>query len=225
MNVLVYGDSNSWGYLDNGTGIRALERWPQVMANNTHFGISLVEACLPGRTTAMDDPEMGPFVNGHAHLLPTLLSHQPLDLVIMMLGTNDFKARFNRPVDAIASSIIDLAQVAISGGVGPGAWREGIAPEICVIAPPALGKRAEDPDWGRQQEWAEGRTKSLVLPQKLQALCQANNLHFVNANDVIQSSELDPIHWSAKSHQQFGLYMAQTLHPILDKVSQKDVRA
>ena len=169
MNILVYGDSNSWGYLDDGAGLRTPHRWPQVMAKSWSGDVHLVEACLPGRTTGIDDPEMGAFVNGHTHLLPTLLSHQPIDLVIIMLGTNDFKARFNRSVEEIAQSILDLAKISRNAGAGSGRWREGTEPKICVVAPPALGRRADDPNWDRSEEWLNGRDKSLALPAVLRA--------------------------------------------------------
>ena len=219
MNILVYGDSNSWGYLDDGAGLRTPHRWPQVMAKEWLGDVHLVEACLPGRTTGIDDPEMGAFVNGHTHILPTLLSHQPIDLVIIMLGTNDFKARFNRSVGEIAQSILDLAKISRNAGAGSGRWREGTEPKICVVAPPALGRRADDPTWDRSEEWLNGRDKSLALPAVLRAGCEAQRILFVDANDSIQSSEVDPIHWSEASHQRFGSYMAQTLQPTLDKVS------
>ena len=222
MNILVYGDSNSWGYLDDGTGLRAPERWPQVMARTLRSDVCLSEACLPGRTTAIDDTEMGAFVNGRTHLLPTLLSHQPIDLVIIMLGTNDFKARFNRSVGDIAQSLFDLANIVRDAGAGRGPWRDGSRPDVCIIAPPVLGRRADDPTWDRCEEWLNGRDKSLALPTVLRAGCEALRLLFVDANDSVQSSELDPIHWSEESHQRFGQYMAHTLKPILDKVSQRD---
>ena len=211
MNILVYGDSNSWGYLDDGAGLRTPHRWPQVMAKEWLGDVQLVEACLPGRTTGTDDPEMGAFVNGHTHMLPTLLSHQPIDLVIIMLGTNDFKARFNRSVGEIAQSILDLAKISRNAGAGSGRWREGTEPKICVVAPPALGRRADDPTWDRSEEWLNGRDKSLALPAVLRAGCEAQRLLFVDGNDSIQSSEVDPIHWSEASHQRFGLYMARIL--------------
>ena len=225
MNILVYGDSNSWGYLDDGTGLRIPDRWPQVMARTLRDDVQLAEACLPGRTTAIDDTEMGAFVNGRTHLLPTLLSHQPIDLVIIMLGTNDFKARFNRSVSDIAQSLFDLANIVRDAGAGRGRWRAGSTPDICIIAPPALGRRADDPTWDRSQEWLAGRAKSLALPTVLRAGCEARRLLFVDANDSVQSSELDPIHWCEESHQRFGQYMAQTLQPILDKVSQRNAQA
>ena len=58
MRILVYGDSNSWGYLDDGSGQRYENRWPVVMAGELvarGMPVELVEECLPGRTTSADD--------------------------------------------------------------------------------------------------------------------------------------------------------------------------
>ena len=158
---------------------------------------------------------MGAFVNGHTHLLPTLLSHQPIDLVIIMLGTNDFKARFKRSVEEIAQSILDLTKISRNAGAGSGRWREGAEPKICVVAPPALGRRADDPTWDRSKEWLHGRDKSLALPAVLRAGCDAQRLLFVDANDSIQSSEVDPIHWSEESHATvWPIYGAHSVHGV-----------
>ena len=212
MNILVYGDSNSWGYLDDGTGLRTPHRWPQVMAKAWLGDVHLVEACLPGRTTGIDDPEMGAFVNGHTHLLPTLLSHQPIDLVIIMLGTNDFKARFNRSVEEIAQSILDLAKISRNAGAGSGRWREGAEPKICVVAPPALGRRADDPTWDRSEEWLNGRDKSLR--------CRPSCTQVATPSDFCLSTQMTAfnrqkstryIAGAKKSHQRFGPYMARIL--------------
>ena len=96
MRILVYGDSNSWGYLDDGSGRRYENRWPVVMANAlTSHGtaVELVEECLPGRTTSTDDAESPngdpALLNGTGPLATILLSQQPLDHIILMLGTND----------------------------------------------------------------------------------------------------------------------------------------
>ena len=92
MRILVYGDSNSWGYLDDGSGTRHPERWPVMMARHlrqTGIAAELVEECLPGRTTNLDDPQKGAWCNGRTPLRAILLSQQPLDHVLLMLGTND----------------------------------------------------------------------------------------------------------------------------------------
>jgi len=96
--ILVYGDSNSWGVLDDGLK-RFDDRWPVVMSRQLGSECELVEACLPGRTVDKDDAVMSSLqpdiFNGRTHLPAVLLSCQPIDTVVVMLGTNDLKARFS----------------------------------------------------------------------------------------------------------------------------------
>ncbi|MEE3025708.1 MAG: arylesterase, partial [Pseudomonadota bacterium] len=76
MRILVYGDSNSWGYLDDGSGLRFADRWPVSMARRlTAAGqdVELIEECLPGRTTNVDDPQEGAWCNGLTPLEAILL--------------------------------------------------------------------------------------------------------------------------------------------------------
>ena len=217
MNILVYGDSNSWGYLDDGTGVRFARRWPVVMAG--HLGemgceVRLVEECLPGRTSGVDDPDPqveGQHYNGARHLVPILLSHQPLDIVMIMLGTNDFKLRMNRSADDIATSIQALAMQAAATPAGHGGWQAASAPGVHVMCPPPLGKRADDREWERFDEWKGGREKSLALGDALaQTLAQINH-KCICAAQVVQSSDIDPIHWSAESHERFGVWVAECI--------------
>src|SRR5271154_5896287 len=133
--ILVFGDSNSWGFAPcaaNETTIRydASTRWPTVMAARLGSAVELVEEALSGRTTDLDDFEIdlpsahlrGAVFNG-AKLLPAILaSHLPLDLVIIMLGTNDLKARFKRSPQKIATAAPGLAKLIeeCEGGVATG---------------------------------------------------------------------------------------------------------
>lgn len=91
-NVLCYGDSLTWGYDAENLGRHAYEdRWPSVLQKALGAGVSVIAEGLNGRTTAYDDHLADCDRNG-ARILPTLLhSHGPLDLVIIMLGTNDLK--------------------------------------------------------------------------------------------------------------------------------------
>ena len=111
MRVLVYGDSNSWGYLDDGLVLRFADRWPVEMARALAAQgrpVELVEECLPGRTTNLTDPKMGDFVDGAAPFEAILRSHIPLDLILIMLGTNDVKAHFGRSTDEIIGGLMAL---------------------------------------------------------------------------------------------------------------------
>jgi lysophospholipase L1-like esterase len=102
--VLCFGDSNTWGY-DPASGDRFPPdvRWTGVMARSLGDGYRVIEEGLNGRTTRWDDPiEDGR--NGLAYLAPCLESHSPLDMVLIMLGTNDLKRRFNLSASDIAES-------------------------------------------------------------------------------------------------------------------------
>ena len=103
-SILCYGDSNTWGY-DPQTRSRFPHdvRWTGVLASSLGTGYRVVEEGLNGRTTRWDDPiEAGR--NGLTFLQPCLESHLPLDLVIVMLGTNDLKQRFGLSASDIAQS-------------------------------------------------------------------------------------------------------------------------
>jgi lysophospholipase L1-like esterase len=96
MSVIVaYGDSNTWGY-DPATGTRIPPglRWTGVMQSELGSSFKVIEEGLNGRTTVIDDP-IEPYRSGIAYLPPCLLSHAPLDLIIISLGCNDLKHRFS----------------------------------------------------------------------------------------------------------------------------------
>ncbi|MDA7598575.1 GDSL-type esterase/lipase family protein [Alphaproteobacteria bacterium] len=215
MRVLVYGDSNSWGYLDDGSGRRYDGRWPIVMAQNIGQNITLLEENLPGRTTNRPDPLEGDYFNGAPPLLPILLSHQPIDHLVIMLGTNDLKARFNADAEAVTDGLMELATITKSSNAGPGVWRAGAAPTITIICPPVLGDRADDPSWIRYDEWLGGRVTSMALPDILAPACAAHNVNFIDANDGAISSRRDPIHWASETHDAFGRFMADNMSTII----------
>lgn len=93
--ILCYGDSNTWGYTPGvGTRYREEVRYPGVLAAELGGAYRVVEEGLCGRTTVFSD-RMEPERCGIDHLLPFLLSHLPLDYLVIMLGTNDTKSHFH----------------------------------------------------------------------------------------------------------------------------------
>ncbi len=116
--ILCYGDSNTHGFNPATQGRFSLsERWTGVLMRELGSDYHVIEEGLGGRTTVWDDPIMESR-NGRDYLLPCLWSHKPLDLVIIMLGTNDLKDRFS------------LTPFDIAAGAGAlGIWRGAVAPE------------------------------------------------------------------------------------------------
>ena len=222
MRILIYGDSNSWGLLDDGQGLRYAKRWPVVMrdrlADAYHIDAEIVEECLPGRTTAYPDPQEGPEYNGLPFLKPALLSHAPLDFVIIMLGTNDMKARFKVSADDVSANLMQLAKITRRAPVGPGKWRDAPPPEVLIITPAIMGERINNPSWLRFEEWRGGYEKMRDLPKITQNAVIShgdNGIHTCDANEAVTPSERDPIHWGADSHHALGAYMADKLAAIL----------
>ena len=119
--ILCYGDSNTYGAAtverpDGRYGPD--ERWPGVLRAALGSGWLVIEEGLGGRTTVSDDPVEGLEKNGRTYLLPCLHTHKPLDVVIIMLGTNDLKARFGKSAWEIAQGVGVLVDIVKSAGVG-----------------------------------------------------------------------------------------------------------
>jgi len=201
MRIMVYGDSNSWGTPPDGSRVRMAwsVRWPGVMS--ALLGCTLREDSLPGRTTVFDDPEMlGPAMNGLTHLPVALKTQNPMDLAIIMLGTNDLKARFAPTPEKIAGNIGRLIDTVRETGGGPGPWDSSDPPEIAVIAPGPLGARADDPNWERHEEWKGGRAVSLELASAIADMGKGRDVPVLDAGAHVMKSAIDPIHYDETSH-------------------------
>jgi lysophospholipase L1-like esterase len=215
MRILVFGDSNSWGYPPDGSGHRFDEqtRWPCVMAASLRA--TLIEEALPGRTTRHDDDEMlGAAMNGLTHLNVALKSHAPLDLVVIMLGTNDLKARFNPSAENIADGWRALIACIRKTGGGPGPWESTQPPKIALIAPPPLPAIVDDPDWEGYNDWVGGRMASLGLGDAALQVAQETGVLAYDAGRIVTGASSDPIHLDAESHRALGRAVADWLRDL-----------
>ncbi|HEY9054956.1 MAG TPA: GDSL-type esterase/lipase family protein, partial [Rectinemataceae bacterium] len=121
--VLCFGDSNTWGYDPRTTERYSPEhRWPEVLKatlQELHPGqFEVIAEGQNGRTTVWDDP-LG-FKRGSDYLLPCLESHKPVDLLVIMLGTNDLKHRFGLSAYDVAKGLGRLVELARGCEFGPG---------------------------------------------------------------------------------------------------------
>lgn len=207
-SVLCYGDSNTYGQtLADRPAERfgPTERWPRVMQAALGAGWLVVEEGLSGRTTVSDDPIEGKIRNGRRYLEPCLLSHRPLDAVILMLGTNDLKARFNKPASEIAMGVRALIDDIKSLNVG----RAG-TPEILLVAPPPILKDLR----GWEPVFAGGYEKSLALAREYEAVADSMEVHFFDAGSVVTSTPLDGFHLDLDAHRVLGLALAEEIRNI-----------
>jgi lysophospholipase L1-like esterase len=205
--ILCYGDSNTWGYnpvtMDR---FSRNERWTGVLRQELRDGYEIIEEGLNGRTTVWDDPIEG-YKNGKEYLIPCLESHKPIDLVIIMLGTNDLKVRFSVSAFDIANGagvLVDIAQRSRTGA-------NGGSPRALLMAPPPVGKLT---DFAEMFEGAEA--KSRKLSQHYRRVSEEYGCEFLDTSEIIVSSELDGVHFEPGEHQKLGKAVAVVVRQILD---------
>jgi len=212
LSVLAYGDSNTWGavpqpYRGAGGRFGVTERWPRIMQAALGAGVTVFEEGLNGRTTCVDDPIEGEIRNGERYLPVSLITHMPLDLVIIMLGTNDLKARLSMTAGDIADGAGKLADLVRRSTAGP----EGLAPEVLLVSPAPLAKLT----WLTEM-FEGGSAKSQKLAAEYARVVKAYGVHFFDAGSVINSSDDDGIHLDADAHKTLGLALAGEVRRILE---------
>lgn len=193
--LLLFGDSNTHGTMPmadlSETGRFAREeRWAgRLQALLPDWEV--INEGHPGRTTLHDDPVEGPHRNG-LRVLPALLeTHRPVDVVLVMLGTNDLKERFSVNAGDIALSLERLVKEIRASGAGPG----GSSPGILIAAPPPIeevGCLAEI--------FAGGAAKSRLLAARIEAMAERNGLSFLDAGELVRVSPLDGIHYGPEAN-------------------------
>jgi lysophospholipase L1-like esterase len=206
--ILCFGDSNTWGFPPNcGARYDRQTRWPGVLQQELGEDYYVIEEGLCGRNTVWDDPVEGG-KNGLEQLPPLILSHMPLDLLIILLGTNDFKNRFSVSALDISWSIGRLVKAARDSGHPI----IGDAPEVLVICPPPLGDLSTSPF---KDILIGAEEKSRQLPSVLKTFCEENDIRLFNAGDVVQTSPVDGVHWEPKEHHKLGVAVAGTVRDLL----------
>jgi lysophospholipase L1-like esterase len=198
--ILCYGDSNTHGTVPL-TALGQFARyprgtpWPDVMAARLGSDFTVISEGLPGRTTVHDDLVEGGKRSG-IEVLPAILpSHAPVDLMLLMLGTNDLKPRFSVTAAEIARSVERLVTEART--IAPGL-------DIVVIAPVPVVEA------GVLKDIFEGaEKKQKTLADHLAAAAERQGCGFVDAGAHVAVSPIDGVHWTADGHGAFGGVISQ----------------
>lgn len=210
-NILCFGDSNTHGY-NSKTGGRfdVNERWTKLLQKNLGDDYYIIEEGLSGRTTSFEDPVFEGLC-GLNVIYPCMMSHEPLDLVIIMLGTNDTKDRFNANSFIIGKGLERLAQKTIDTHA---AWRG--APNVLLIAPPPI-----HPDYAKTAVAGEMGDKcverSRGLAKEFKEVADRLHCHFLDAGSIpgIEMYPYDWMHLSLESHKLLADELTKVMKEIL----------
>jgi lysophospholipase L1-like esterase len=207
--ILCYGDSNTWGF-DPASGRRLAsdKRWPGVLRRLLP-GSEIVEEGLSGRTTILDDPfEDGR--NGLAYLPPCLASHAPIDVVVLMLGTNDVKTIFPLDAAGIAAGADRLVTVIRRSLCGP----DGRSPLVLLVAPPPVTEPGPvQRVWGFSAGSVE---RSRDLARFYRAAAERLVCEFLDGGAVASVSPVDGVHLDEAAHRALGTAIAESVRALLE---------
>lgn len=200
LQILCFGDSNTWGYAPvSADRYPADVRWTGVMAGLLGDRFRVIEEGQNGRTTVWDDPLEGGHKNGLTYLTACLESHHPIDLVILMLGTNDLKARFSLTALDIALGAERLVQTIQKSVWGP----RGKAPAILLAAPPPV-----DPKDDAAEMFAGSKEKSVDLARRYAEVATRCGCSLLDVGKIVAVDPRDGIHYSEDAHRKLGVAMA-----------------
>ena len=209
--ILCYGDSNTHGY-DPSTGLRYPPhvRWTGVLRGLLGSGFLVIEEGCNGRTTVFTDPEEG-WKNGLDYLKPCLNSHKPIDLVILMLGSNDLK-RFTRATAADsadgAGKLADVIHEFLT-------VKQGYAPKILLAAPPRIRPEiTESPFRLSFDENASAMSERFA--EEFRRVAREKGCFFFDAASVAEASPLDSLHLGPDDHRKLAEALCGKVRELLD---------
>jgi len=219
LRVLCFGDSNTYGTCRRASGVEgtptpdpdyvrlnADRRWPGVLQRVLGDEYDVIEEGLNGRTTDLDEPGR-PGLHGRSYFVPCLLSHRPVDVVVVMLGGNDLKPGFGRTPDEIADAlgryVDDVAAYATD--------RRGGLPVTVLVGPTPVTDTApfyrdlvgDNPD-------PEHAARSRKLAEALRRVAHQRGVPFAAAAEVAHPGD-DGIHLDMASHARLGEFLASTI--------------
>ena len=212
--VMCFGDSLTWGWIPQDPPFPSSRfnrdtRWTGVLADRLGDDYVVIEEGLVGRTTTVED-FTDPRVNGAAYLPAALASHQPLELVIILLGTNDTKASVGRTPVQIGEGMSTLVGQVLTSAGGIGTTYP--APEVLMISPPPLAF-PRDPYFDLLFDGAQ--EKSAELAPVYRSLASLLRVSFFDAGSVISTEGIDGIHLSAQNNIDLGNAVAVEVGHIL----------
>lgn len=211
--VLCFGDSNTYGAIPhNDDRFPAHIRWTGILQTLLRDKIEVIEEGLCGRTVATKHPALATqadgleyFYHGGQYFYPCIMSHDPIDLVVIMLGTNDIKNKYGKTIEEITN---DLEKFFINAVIR----EENLIrkPEILLVAPIPMNETYEYV----KANFIDGNAKLEKLSREYEALTERHKIHFMNAFDLRYVGD-DGLHFNAEGHALFAQNIASKISTLL----------
>jgi len=206
--ILCFGDSYTWGYIPGTNHERFSEeiRFPKVLQKLLGNDFEIIEEGLNSRTLVSEDERPGEQGrNGSQYLIPCLDSHDPLDLVIIMLGTNEMKHKFQTSSEEIGSLFEENFIKVILNRKSQ--FRDSY-PKLLIISLPVINESAEY----ALVRYVGGTAKSKQLSKIYSDIAKTNECYFVDASKLAVG--IDGVHLTEESH----VKLAEMLYNAVNQI-------
>lgn len=198
-NLLVYGDSLSWGIVPlTRERLPFDQRWPGVLERalaDAGRPVRVLEDCLNGRRTVFEDPYK-PGRNGLQGLAQVIEAQSPLRGVLLMLGTNDWQSMHPHGAMHAAQGVAALVRAIRAAPIEPGMP----VPKVLILVPPRPRKAQGALAW--KFEGADRRAQGLV--EAYRQIAAELGCPCFDTNGVIEVSPRDGVHLEADAHRALG---------------------
>lgn len=213
-HIVCFGDSNTHGYCAvTGGRFDETERWCCLLQEKLGEGYLIIEEGLSGRTTCFEDP-IHEGLSGLDYIYPCLMSHEPVDLLVIMLGTNDTKERFGASSACIALGLKRLIAKAIGT---TDCWRDGKA-SILAVVPQNIDGQYRNTEVAATM--GEGcAEKSEGLAEEFEKIARLTGCYYLDANQFVTAppNSIDHMHLTAEGHRQLAEGLTEKIREIFQE--------
>ncbi len=209
MHILCIGDSNTWGY-DPVDGLRHKNRWTRVLAGLMPEH-EIIEEGLNGRTILSIDPYMPERCLIH-NLKLILMSHKPVDMVVLMVGSNELKNIFPCTAKYIAQGIEGCVKIILDKEM----WDRFNVPKLLVVSPILI--RDEMITYGGPFSIDFDETsvrESRLLAGEIKSVCDRYQIDFMDASKYAEASVVDNLHMDQENHRKLGQAICEKIKEII----------
>ena len=210
--IICFGDSNTWGYnpitcerYDENT------RWTMRLQTLLGDDYQIIEEGQNGRTIACEDPWEWGIKKGMDYALPMVESHRPFDLLIIMLGSNDLKKKFNLPAGDIAGSLKTMLMYLKSFMK----YKCNMNPKILIVSPVHLGEHIGDSRFAEFFDGENAVANSKRLAFWYEEAAKQFECEFFDASAVAKAGDVDCLHMQEESHIALAEAMAEKVLQII----------
>ena len=210
--IICFGDSNTWGFnpLD-GSRYDENTRWPMVLQKLLGDEYQIIEEGQNGRTIANSDPWEWGCKCGMDYILPMVESHKPFDLLIIMLGSNDLKAKFHLPAGDIAGSLQNMLMKTKSFLK----YQCGIEPKILIVSPPYLGENLATSPFAPFFDVDTVIENSKRLAYWYELVAKQFDCEFLDAAAICKAGEADSLHLMEDGHKALAEGICRKIREIV----------